>query len=110
MANTPDDSYNKSALPITIKDVVGVNIGVAGHSAIFAYQMCFSVSYLQIMELFTCRRVFERSVTRYASNEESVQGPGKHAMAVIIQPQTLQKCSASRLVNPLLSISWFQCR
>lgn len=121
----PDDGYDRNALPtisnITIKDVVGVNIGVAGmlqgipgdsFSGICLSNVSLSV---RSTDPWNCSLVegYSSSVSPEVC-EQLRATPGSGQMcyggnypAAAAQPQPPQKSGASRLVSPFLSISWF---
>jgi len=125
----PDENYNKNALPtisnITIKNIVGVNIGVAGMlqgiSGDNFSNICLSNVSLSVRSTnpWNCSLVegYSNSVSPEIC-EQLRNGPGPGQVcydgnsypAAAAQPQSPQKSSASRLVDPFSCISWFFCR
>jgi hypothetical protein len=125
----PDENYNKSALPtisnITIKDIVGVNISVAGMLQGIQgdpfNNICLSNVSLSVRSTnpWNCSLVegYSNSVLPEICEQlRTTPGPGQVCYdgnsypEVAAQPQSPQKSSASRLLNPFLYISWFLCR
>ncbi|KAL6897276.1 hypothetical protein ACP4OV_006972 [Aristida adscensionis] len=118
----PDDNYDRNALPIisniTIKDVVGVNIGTAGNiqgiqgdsfSNICLSNISFSVNTTRVPWNCSLVEGYSSSVSPEICEQlRNSPGPGQvcyngntHPPAAV-QPQAPapQKSSASRLVNP----------
>ncbi|KAK3124872.1 hypothetical protein QOZ80_7BG0595170 [Eleusine coracana subsp. coracana] len=115
----PDDNYDKNALPtisnITIKNVVGVNIGVAGllqgiqgdnFSNICISNVSLSVrstdpwncSLIEGYSTSVSPEICEQLKTNPGSGQVCYDGNSYPPAAV--EPQAPQKSSASRLVNP----------
>ena len=125
----PDENYNRNALPtisnITIKNIVGVNIGVAGMlqgiSGDNFSNICLSNVSLSVRSTnpWNCSLVegYSNSVSpeiceqlRTGSGPGQVCYDGNSYPAAAAQPQSPQKSSACRLVNPFFCIRWFLCR
>jgi hypothetical protein len=125
----PDENYNKNALPtisnITIKNIVGVNIGDAGMlqgiSGDNFSNICLSNVSLSVRSTnpWNCSLIegYSNSVSPEICEQlRTSPGPGQVCYdgnsypAAAAQPQSPQKSSASRLVNPFFCISWFLCR
>ena len=125
----PDENYNRNALPtisnITIKNIVGVNIGVAGMlqgiSGDNFSNICLSNVSLSVRSTnpWNCSLVegYSNSVSPEICEQlRTGPGPGQVCYdgnsypAAAAQPQSPQKSSASRLVDPFSCISWFFCR
>ncbi|KAL5198855.1 hypothetical protein ABZP36_002367 [Zizania latifolia] len=119
----PDDNYDKNALPdisnITIKDVVGLNIGIAGmlqgiQGDTFS-NICLSNVSLSSKSTnpWNCSRVdgYSNSVSPEICEQlRSNPGPGvcydgNSYPAPAVQQQAPQKSSASRLQNPFLKFT-----
>ncbi|XP_062187454.1 probable polygalacturonase [Phragmites australis] len=116
----PDDNYDRNALPIisniTIKDVVGVNIGVAGMLQGIPgdnfSNICISNTSLSVKSIadpWNCSLVegYSSSVSpeicdQLRNSPEPGQAcyDGNYYPAAAVQPQAPQKSSASSLVNP----------
>ncbi|CAL5066228.1 unnamed protein product [Urochloa decumbens] len=127
----PDENYNKNALPtisnITFKNIVGVNIGVAGmlqgiQGDNFS-NICLSNVSLSVRSTYpwNCSLVegYSNSVspeiceqlrTNPGPEQVCYNGNSYPAAAAQPQPQSPQNSSASRLLNPFVYISWFLCR
>jgi hypothetical protein len=123
----PDENYNKSPTisNITIKDIVGVNISVAGMLQGIQgdpfNNICLSNVSLSVRSTnpWNCSLVegYSNSVLPEICEQlRTTPGPGQVCYdgnsypAVAAQPQSPQKSNASRLLNPFLYISWFLCR
>lgn len=120
----PDDKYDRNALPvisnITIKDVVGVNIGVAGmlqgiQGDNFS-NICLSNVSLSVKSTnpWNCSLIqgYSNSVSPELCEQlRTNPGPGQvcydgnYYPAAAVQPQAPQKSSASRLLNPFRKLA-----
>ncbi|KAL6594994.1 hypothetical protein ACP70R_048097 [Stipagrostis hirtigluma subsp. patula] len=121
----PDDNYDRNALPIisniTIKDVVGTNVGVAGmlqgiQGDAFC-NICLSNVSLGVRSTtgpWNCSLVegYSSSVSPEICEQlRTSPGPGQVCYdgnsypAAAVQPQAPQKSSASRLLNPFRKLA-----